>query len=106
MLIPADKLVVLDSFAIEENGFYEIHAEVQWKVGSGYRFFHARHDPVPPCISENIEANILYSISDMKQRMTGHALLEMGTKVDLEVWSTEATEVKKLEFEVISIGLK
>lgn len=99
MWIPAYKFTVLNSFEIEEDGFYEIHAEVQWKVGNGFRFFHVKHDPVPPCISENIEANILFFISGMKQKMTGHALLDAGTNVELEVWSTEPTTVEMINFE-------
>lgn len=103
MKIPAYQLVALDSFTVEEDGLYEIHAEVQWVQGDGYRFFHAKHDPVPPCVSELIEANVLFFLSGMKQKMTGHATLESGTIVDLEVWSSIPTSVEKVTFDVIKI---
>lgn len=103
MEIPAHELTALDFFKIEENGLYEIHAEVKWTEGYGYRFFHTKHDPVPPCISELIEANILSALSNMQQKMTGHATLESGTVISLEVWSSIATSVEKKLFEVFKV---
>jgi hypothetical protein len=103
MEIPSHELIALDSFTVEEDGLYELHAEVEWTEGYGYRFFHTKHDPVPPCISELIEANILFLLSNMQQKMTGHATLESGTVVNLEVWSSIPTSVEKKLFEVFKV---
>lgn len=104
MFIIPDLMTLLSTYTIEETGLYEIHAEVQWSLNTdGHRFFHTKHEPVPPCISEAIEANILYSLSDMKQRMTGHVSLVEGTNVDFEVWSDVYSSVEVITFEVIKV---
>jgi hypothetical protein len=86
-------------------GLTEIHVEVQWADGGsdllGHRFFHVRHDGAPPCVSEAIEAVILYGISAGKQSMTGHVTLPEECDVILEVWTNVDTTVRDWRLEVI-----
>lgn len=92
MDVPAGRMTVLETIEVEQ-GLNELHVEVQWADGDlGHRFFHVRHDPVPPCVSEAIEAVILKALSLGKQRMTGHVTLPAG-EVALEVWSSVDTWV-------------
>jgi hypothetical protein len=96
--IPAGTMVALKE--VEATGVHEVRAEVQWDENKeGHRFFHVRHDPVPPCVSELIEAAPLQSLSGGKQRMSGMAT--MSGDVVLEVWSSVACSVDSWKMEVV-----
>lgn len=81
-------------------GLNELRAEVQWSANEdGHRFFHVRHDPVPPAVSEAIEATVLRAVSNGRQKMTGHATLP-AVAVALEVWSDVDVEVLEWSLDV------
>lgn len=101
--IPAGQMVELETVR-SLAGLTEIQTEVQWADGGsdllGHRFFHVRHDGAPPCVSEAIEAVILYGVSGGKQSMTGHVTLLDECDVVLEVWTNVDTTVATWSLEV------
>jgi hypothetical protein len=103
MIIPAKKMVVLETYDRHTHlkpHNREVRAQVQWDGNTeGRRFFHVRHDPVPPTISELIEAADLHSISDGVQKMSGVTTVE-GPAV-LEVWTSVSCAVISWKLEVL-----
>ena len=103
MDVAASQIMVLETVR-SLAGLTEIQAEVQWANGGsdllGHRFFHVRHNGAPPCVSEAIEAVILYGVSGGKQSMTGHVTLPAECDVVLEVWTNVDTTVATWSLEV------
>lgn len=97
--IPARAMTVLIR-KLAAPGPHEIRAEVQWDESTeGRRFFHVKHEPVPPCVSELIEAEDLHAISGGTQKMSGTTTIEGETI--LEVWSSVACQVLNWKLDIV-----